>query len=80
MNNDRAYYRLGFKIIADFGGAIAVPVVISALVGKWLDVRFGTNPLFILLFLFIALFFTSVLVAKKSKKYKEEYESLSKEL
>lgn len=80
MNNDRAYYRLGFKIMADFGGVIAVPAVIAALVGKRLDDRFGTEPRLLLILLFLALFFTAVAIVKKSKKYKQQYDSISKSL
>jgi len=74
MNKDVAYYRLGYKIFADLTGTIAIPAVLAALSGKWLDTRYNSSPRYILIFLFLAFLFTAFLIVKKAKKYKEEYE------
>lgn len=77
--NDAAYYRLAFKIFADFTGAIAVPAVLASLLGKWLDARYATSPRYIMLLLFLAFLSTAVMIVRKSVAYKEQYESISKD-
>ena len=74
MNKDTAYYRLGFKIFADLTGIIAVPAVLAALLGKWLDARYQTSPRYILILFVLAFLFTASLIVKKAKRYKIEYE------
>ena len=76
VHNDAAYYRLAGRIFADFSGIIAVPAVLAALLGKWLDQKQGTEPRYLMLCLFVAFFFTGMLMVKKAKLYKEKYESL----
>jgi F0F1-type ATP synthase assembly protein I len=76
VHNDAKYYRLAGRIFADFSGVIAIPAVLAVLLGKWLDQKQGTEPRYIVIFLVIAFFLTGVLVVKKAKFYKEEYESL----
>lgn len=77
MKNDQAYYRLALKIFADFSGSIAVPAVLAALLGKWLDAKEHTAPRFLILFLAIALLSTAWIVVRKAKKYGREYEALN---
>jgi len=78
MNSDAAYYRLAIRIFADFSGSIAVPAVFAALIGKWLDDKYGTGPKFLALFLLIALLSTAWIVVKKAKRYQKEYDALNK--
>ncbi|MBI4138856.1 AtpZ/AtpI family protein [Candidatus Uhrbacteria bacterium] len=47
--------------------AIALPTVLFALLGRWLDARFGTKPLFIILGLIAALGIVSVVIVRKGK-------------
>ena len=77
MTTQAAYYRLAGKIFADFSGTIAVPAVLGALLGKWLDERYGTEPRYLILLLAIALILTSVSVMRKATFYKNEYERLN---
>jgi F0F1-type ATP synthase assembly protein I len=77
MSQDAKYYRLAGKIFADFSGSIAVPAVLAALLGKWLDERYATEPRYLILLLFVALVGTAILVVKKAKHYKTEYERLN---
>ncbi len=79
MSNDSPYYRLAFKIFADLTGAIAIPVVLAALLGKWLDIRYNTSPRYILLMLLLAFLCTAFLIVKKARRYKDQYEFISKE-
>lgn len=78
MSNEAANYRLGMKIFANLSGTIAVPAVLAALLGKWLDERYTTSPRYVLLLLAIALLSTAVLIIKKAKVYQQEYESINK--
>jgi len=78
MSSDAPYYRLAGRIFADFSGTIAVPAVLGALSGKWLDEIYGTEPLYLLILLTLALVFTGFAIVKKAKKYTVQYESLIK--
>lgn len=79
MSADVKYYRLAGKIFADFSGTIAIPAVLSALLGKWLDSRYGTEPRYLIIFLTLAFALTAYAVTKKAKMYKKTYESLMNE-
>ena len=76
MSSDIKYYRLASRIFADFSGSIAIPAVSAALLGKWIDAQQGTEPRYLLLLLIISFGFTGVLLVRKAKKYKKQYESL----
>jgi F0F1-type ATP synthase assembly protein I len=78
MSTDARYYRLAMRIFADFSGTIAIPAVLSALAGKWLDERYATEPRYLILLLALALVLTAVIVVRKAKKYRAEYELLMK--
>ncbi|MBI4256607.1 AtpZ/AtpI family protein [Candidatus Uhrbacteria bacterium] len=77
--SDAKYYRLAGRIFADFSGTIAVPAVLAALAGKWLDERYGTEPQLLILLLVVALVLTAYCVVRKAKMYKNAYESLMNE-
>ena len=76
MNNDSAYYRLAFKIFADFTGIIAVPAVLAAVLGKWVDVKLGTGQKFLIVFVFMGFLSTAAMITKKARRYKSEYERI----
>jgi len=78
MSNDAAYQRLALRIFLDFGGTIGVPAVLGALLGRWLDGRYGTNPRYTILCLMVALILTAISIAKKAKRYGSEFERLNK--
>ncbi|MBI5794170.1 AtpZ/AtpI family protein [Candidatus Uhrbacteria bacterium] len=78
MASDVRYYRLAMRIFADFSGSIAIPAVLAALLGKWLDEKYGTEPRYLIMLLAIALILTSVILVRKAKKYLAEYEKLMK--
>jgi uncharacterized membrane protein YfcA len=54
-------------IVWDLLIAIAVPVVLFALLGRWLDQKYGRSPLFTALGLVLALAIVVVIVQKKGK-------------
>lgn len=66
---DRYYVTLALRIATDFGVSIAVPAVASTFLGMWLDKRFGTAPLFLIVCLATAFTLTALWLYKKAKKY-----------
>lgn len=78
MASDSAYQRLAMRIFADFSGTIAVPAVLGALLGKWLDGRYGTHPRYLIACLTVALLGTAILVVRKAKYYGKKYQDLNK--
>ncbi|NBS41233.1 AtpZ/AtpI family protein [bacterium] len=77
MANDQAYQRLAMRIFADFSGSIAVPVVLAALLGKWLDGRYGTSPKLIIACLALSFALTALIIVRKAKRYANLYEDLN---
>jgi F0F1-type ATP synthase assembly protein I len=78
MASDAQYQRLALRIFADFSGTIAVPAVLAALLGKWLDNRFETEPWLLIVTLAVALAATAVVVVRKARFYGREYDKLGK--
>ncbi|HPV70600.1 MAG TPA: AtpZ/AtpI family protein [Candidatus Magasanikbacteria bacterium] len=76
VKNDRSYYLFGLKIAGDFGASIAVPVVILALLGQWLDEKYHKSPLFLVLGFVLAAIISAKLIYKKAKIYGEEYKKI----
>jgi len=70
---DRYYVTLALRIAADFGVSIAVPAVAATFLGTWLDKRFGTDPLFLIVCLAAAFTLTALWLYKKAKKYAVMY-------
>ncbi len=78
-SSDRAYQRLAFKILAEFGGIIAIPAVLAALAGKWLDTKYQTAPRYLIILLVLAFVLTAYSIKKKSAYYGRLYESITQE-
>ena len=53
----------------ELGFIIALPILALGLAGKWLDARFGSEPLFTLLGIILAIVSTSVWIYRKFKSY-----------
>lgn len=69
----REYYLFAFRIMGDFGISIAVPAILAALLGQYLDGKYGKYPLFTILSLITAFLITIRIIQKKSKSYGEEF-------
>ena len=78
MTHDRDYQRLAVRIFADFSGSIAVPAVLAALAGSWLDDRHGTEPWWLMGCLVLAFVLTACVLWRKAKRYRADYERLIK--
>lgn len=69
----------GLRIVGDFGVAIAAPLVILALAGKWLDARYGTRPMFLVAGFALAAAFSATAIYKKTEEFAKEYQRLQEE-
>lgn len=56
------------KLVGQLGFEIALPLVGFALGGRWLDQRLGSSPALLLIGMALAVFLSTVLVARKIKK------------
>lgn len=75
-NSERRYYLFALRIAGDFGVSIAVPAVMGALIGQYLDEKYNRAPLFLVLSLVLALALSAKIIYRKAKKYGEEYQNL----
>ncbi len=53
----------------DVGFAIMIPLVILAVLGRLLDQKFGTSPLFLIAGLLLSLITTGFMIYKKTKSF-----------
>lgn len=79
MSTDAAYFRLGMRIFAELSGMIAIPCVLAALLGKWLDARYDTSPRYMLILLALAFALTIYVIASKAKSYSAAFNKLLNE-
>lgn len=74
--SERRYYLFALRIVGDFGASIAVPVVLCALLGKYIDGKVGHAPLFTILGFVLAALISGKIIYTKAKKYGKEYQQL----
>ena len=74
--SDREYYLFALRIVGDFGISIAVPAVLAALLGGYLDDKFARYPLFTIICLIVAFSLTALMIRKKAKKYGDIYKKM----
>jgi len=77
--SDAAYYRFAMRVMGDFGVTIAVPAVVAAFVGIWLDKKLETTPWFLILGLIAAFAATFLVIKKKAQLYSKQFEDLDKQ-
>jgi len=78
--SDARYYGFAMRIVGDFGATIAVPAVLGAFVGIWLDKQFGTAPWLLVLALGLSFAFTAYMIQKKATEYGKKFEDLNKKI
>ena len=78
INIERKYYVFAIKIAGDFGATIAIPVVVSALIGQKIDSLYGTRPLFLIIGMVLTAILTGLLIYKKAKIYGQQFQDLDK--
>ncbi|MDO8499537.1 MAG: AtpZ/AtpI family protein [bacterium] len=74
--SDRVYYMFALRIVGDFGATIAIPVVVLAMLGQYLDNKYSTQPIFLVAGFVIAFVFSAVSIYRKAKKYGADYQKL----
>lgn len=67
---------LGFRIIAEFGAAIAVPAVLASIVGRRLDDAYGTGPILLIVSFAVAAACTAAMVYRRARAFAKEYEAI----
>ena len=77
-NIERKYYVFAMKIAGDFGTTIAIPVVVSALIGQKIDSLYETRPFFLIISMVLAAILTARMIHKKAKKYGQQFQDLDK--
>lgn len=60
------------KLVGQLGFEIALPLVGATIGGHWLDKRFETSPLFLLIGMAVAVVLSTLLVVMKIKKIMKE--------
>jgi len=78
QKSDAKYYVFGVKLMLDLGFSIAIPAVLAALLGQYLDDKYDKSPLFLIVCLISAFVLTARIVYTKAKAYAKEYENLGK--
>lgn len=56
----------------ELGYTIAVPLVIFALLGRFLDNKYEASPIFLIVGIFFAMIISGILVFRKAKKILED--------
>lgn len=75
-DESRRYYLFALRIMGEITYLIAIPVVALALLGKWLDTRYETAPVFLILGFVLAALISGFSVWRRAKKLGQEYQSL----
>lgn len=76
QNNDKSWSAL--SLAWELGYTIAIPIVIFALLGRFLDKKLGTSPFLLLAGIFLSLIITTIGITKKTMKVMKELENESK--
>ncbi|PJA47797.1 hypothetical protein CO172_00035 [Candidatus Uhrbacteria bacterium CG_4_9_14_3_um_filter_36_7] len=72
------YFSFALRIAGDFGVSIAVPAILGAFFGVFLDKKLGTTPWALIIMLLLAFALTTHIIVKKAVKYGKEYEEINK--
>ncbi len=71
--SDHKYYILGLKMMLDIGAVLAIPAIIAAILGTYIDNLINKGPVFITILLACAFVSSLIVVYKKAVKYRKEY-------
>ena len=71
---DNSFGWLALSFAWELGYSIVVPLVLLALLGRWLDKKFNSSPLFFLSFVVFSVFLTSFIVYRKYRTVVKEIE------
>ena len=76
QQSDSKFWVFGLRIVGEFGGLIAIPVVVFVLLGRWLDVRWSTKPWMTIVAFVLAAVISALMVWRRTKEVAKEYQSL----
>lgn len=76
---ERKYILFAIKIVGDFGGTIAVPVVLFVLGGQWLDKKYSLSPWCTIFAFVLAALVSGNMIYKKAKIYGSTYQKMGEE-
>lgn len=76
---DRRYALLAFRTVSEFGAAIAAPVVVLSVIGKRLDVSYGTGPAFLIAGFALSALLSAVYVLRRARALERDYRALDAE-
>ncbi len=72
-NKDTKSFVRPLALAWELGYTIAIPIVVLALAGRFLDKNFGTSPILLLVGIFVSVLLTSFLVYRKTKKVLSQF-------
>ncbi|HCC22550.1 hypothetical protein A2480_04005 [Candidatus Uhrbacteria bacterium RIFOXYC2_FULL_47_19] len=75
-DQDRKYIQLGLRIVGEFGAIIAVPIVLLTLLGRYVDARYETSPIFLIAGFVLAAVLSSVSIYRRAKQFGHEYQTI----
>lgn len=68
------WWEPALKLFGEVTGLIAVPILIALYAGRWLDQKFGTEPIFFIGLTAFAMVFSTVAIIRISSKYMKQIE------
>lgn len=72
--NNNPLWKLGLEIFSQVSGWIAGPIILSLVLGKYLDTRFGTKPLIFLGLTALAFVVSTVGIVRVVSRYMKDIE------
>jgi len=64
--NEKSNWRQALSLLGQLGYVIAIPLVILALAGRFIDKKYGTSPWFLIAGMFLALIISTFWVYRKT--------------
>ena len=76
QSSDSKFVIFGLRIVGEFGGLIAIPVVVFVLLGRFLDKRWETKPWMTIIAFVLAAVVSAIMVWRRTKDVAKEYQAL----
>ena len=76
QSSDSKFVIFGLRIVGEFGGLIAIPVVVFVLLGRFLDKRWETKPWMTIIAFVLAAVVSAIMVWRRTNDVAKEYQAL----
>ncbi len=76
MDDFGSSLRFALRAVTDLTGTILVPAFVAAILGKFLDARYGTGHSIFAVLLTFTFVGTAIILVKKVRQYAKEYQQL----